>query len=204
MDTAKEALPPAKGSPGSPCVSQSSREASPSLVTLSCLTEYYPSRMGSPDHNRERTEGWLAALPAHTPCRGGAEGKVGLGGAQQVGWEPFMGARLCLPCGFLAKARRPVFPPCRIRREPLEGCRGLLCTAFPLQRRSIPSEYSEYSFLVQSCASLPQRGYWSWSYWSCWMSALQGTSTSKRLNWCRKNSSLNSGGLLAAVFCFLI
>lgn len=159
MDTAQETLPPAKGSPGSLSVSQSSREAFPSLVTLSCLTEYYPSRMGSPDHIWERTEGWLAALPAHIPCPGGAEGKVRLGGAQQVGWEPFMGARLCLPCEFLAKARGPVFPPCRIRREPLEGCRGLLCTAFPQQRRSILSEQSEYSFLVQSCASRPQRGY---------------------------------------------
>lgn len=99
LDTAKEALPPAKGSPGSLSVSQSSREASPSPVTLSCLTEYYPSRMGAPDHNRERIEG-LLCLAAHTPCSDGAEVKVGLRGAQQAEWEPLMGAKLCPPCEF--------------------------------------------------------------------------------------------------------
>lgn len=48
--------------------------------------------MGAPVHNWESTEGLLATLPAHTPCAGGAEGKVELGEAQQGGWEPFMGA----------------------------------------------------------------------------------------------------------------
>lgn len=48
--------------------------------------------MGAPVHNWESTEGLLATLPAHTPCAGGAEGKVELGEAQQGGWEPFTGA----------------------------------------------------------------------------------------------------------------
>lgn len=49
-------------------------------MTLSCLSKYYPSRMGTPEHNWERTQGLLATLPAHTPCAGGDEVKVGLKG----------------------------------------------------------------------------------------------------------------------------
>lgn len=69
-----------------------------------------------------------------------------------------------------SKARSPVFPPCRIQRGPLEGCRGFLCTAFPQQRRSCRLYSTFYQGLKQwqriffSCPvlykkSLPQREY---------------------------------------------
>lgn len=66
----------------------------------------------------------------HTlPALVGLKGKWSSGKHSKVGgsllWEPFMPA---------------LRVPCRTQKEPLEGCRGLLCTAFPQRRRSSSSE----------------------------------------------------------------
>lgn len=84
----------------------------------------------------------------HTlPALMGLKGRWGSGQHSKLGGSLLWEQSYARPAS--SKARSPVFPPCRIQRGPLEGCRGFLCTAFPQQTRSCRLYSTFYQGLKQ-------------------------------------------------------